>query len=214
MKIKFKVTGSKRKQLVTTIAEITGFKAEYQYTPTYAYQIGPYTVTKDGTLLFEQSTPSQELLAQLAKQGFTSDEIEEEINLNLSFNRADLDDETIEHLRQIVWAKNNLIKAALGIEKLPLKVTEDSLTFPWFKDIKPENAAAYQQFISHLIAYAKDRKRVTAQPKEYENPRYAFRCFLLRLGFIGPEYKTTRKILLSKLTGSCAFKEVKQDEQN
>ncbi len=33
---------------------------------------------------------------------------------------------------------------------------------------------------------------------------HAFRCFLLRLGFIGDEYKTTRKILLRNLTGSYA----------
>lgn len=34
----------------------------------------------------------------------------------------------------------------------------------------------------------------------------AFRCFLLRLGFIGSEYKAERKILLRNLTGSSAFK--------
>ena len=33
-----------------------------------------------------------------------------------------------------------------------------------------------------------------------------FRCFLLRLGFIGEEYKTERKILLKSLSGSSAFK--------
>jgi len=39
-----------------------------------------------------------------------------------------------------------------------------------------------------------------------ENEKYAFRCFLLRLGFIGAEYKIERKILLRNLTGSSAFK--------
>ena len=39
-----------------------------------------------------------------------------------------------------------------------------------------------------------------------ENEKYAFRCFLLRLGFIGEEYKVERKILLKNLTGSSAFK--------
>jgi hypothetical protein len=37
------------------------------------------------------------------------------------------------------------------------------------------------------------------------------RCFLLALGFIGDEYKTARKILLSKLEGSGAFKYSKRD---
>ena len=48
---------------------------------------------------------------------------------------------------------------------------------------------------------------------------YAFRCFLLRLGFIGDEYKAVRKILLANLSGSSAFKngsrkEATADAQN
>ena len=38
---------------------------------------------------------------------------------------------------------------------------------------------------------AKNQKRITAKPKQNENEKYAFRCFLLRLGFIGDEYKVT-----------------------
>ena len=47
---------------------------------------------------------------------------------------------------------------------------------------------------------------VTAKEKETDNPKYAFRCFLLRLGFIGDEYKADRKILLRNLSGSSAFR--------
>jgi len=53
---------------------------------------------------------------------------------------------------------------------------------------------------------AKTQKRVTAKDKTVDNDKYAFRCFLLRLGFIGAEYKADRKILLKNLTGSSAFK--------
>ena len=53
---------------------------------------------------------------------------------------------------------------------------------------------------------AKNQKRVTAKDKDVDNDKYAFRCFLLRLGFIGAEYKADRKILLKNLTGSSAFK--------
>ena len=42
--------------------------------------------------------------------------------------------------------------------------------------------------------------------KAVENEKYAFRCLLLRLGFVGAEYKADRKILLKNLTGSSAFK--------
>jgi len=53
---------------------------------------------------------------------------------------------------------------------------------------------------------AKTQKRVTAKEKDTDNDKYAFRCFLLRLGFIGDEYKAARKILLRNLSGSGAFK--------
>ena len=53
---------------------------------------------------------------------------------------------------------------------------------------------------------AKKQKRVTAKEKQLDNEKYAFRCFLLRLGFIGNEYKQERKILLRNLDGSSAFK--------
>ena len=52
----------------------------------------------------------------------------------------------------------------------------------------------------------KEGKRVTATEKPVDNEKYAFRCFLLRLGFIGSEYKAERKILLKNLSGSSAFK--------
>ena len=53
---------------------------------------------------------------------------------------------------------------------------------------------------------ALNQKRITAKEKPVDNDKYAFRCFLLRLGFIGEDYKAERKILLRNLSGSSAFK--------
>jgi hypothetical protein len=61
-------------------------------------------------------------------------------------------------------------------------------------------------FITALCEMAKNQKRVTATDKAPANEKYAFRCFLLRLGFIGDEYKAARKILLRNLTGNTAFR--------
>ena len=49
-------------------------------------------------------------------------------------------------------------------------------------------------------------KRINDSVKEVSNDKYAFRCFLLRLGFIGEEFKVDRKLLLEKLSGSSAFR--------
>jgi len=67
--------------------------------------------------------------------------------------------------------------------------------------------------INRLCKTATQKKRVTAKEKETEgSPKYAMRCFLLSLGFIGEEYKGARKILLSKLEGNSSWKNCKKQE--
>ena len=90
---------------------------------------------------------------------------------------------------------------------LPLEITDTKVSFPWFPAIPtPEEPKAYDTFICKLCELAQTQKRVTATEKPADNEKYAFRCFLLRLGFIGAEYKEARKILLRNLAGSSAFK--------
>ena len=99
-----------------------------------------------------------------------------------------------------------LIKKALGVEDLRIEVLDDRVVFPWFPEVELDEAVAYTNFISKLCLMTKNAKRVNVTEKEVDNEKYAFRCFLLRLGFIGAEYKTDRRILLKNLTGSSAFK--------
>ena len=104
-------------------------------------------------------------------------------------------------------AKSNLIKKALGTDDLTIEETETKISFPWFPGTPtPEELKAYDTFICKLCEMARNQKRVSAKEKEVDNEKYAFRCFLLRLGFIGAEFKTERKILLRNLTGSSAFR--------
>ena len=92
-----------------------------------------------------------------------------------------------------------------------MKLTADTVSFPWFDTIPDaDTAKAYTDFIAALCRMSKEQKRIKATEKEVTNEKYAFRCFLLRLGFIGTEYKTDRKILLKNLTGSSAFKTTKE----
>ena len=53
---------------------------------------------------------------------------------------------------------------------------------------------------------AKQQQRILATNKLVDNEKYAFRCFLLRLGFIGEAYAETRKILLQNLSGNGSHK--------
>ena len=213
-----------RKPLVKAISEFTETKAVYMKTPTYAYRIGDFTVTRDGNLEFEDSVDAADLIAHLASLGFTADTsadtpqetTSEEVpapsaetahseNVGLTVE-IPLENVSVENLNRLLDAKGKLICRALAVDSLPIEVTESTVRFPWFSECCADECKAYTHFVSALCELAANAKRVTAKEREPDNDKYAFRCFLLRLGFIGSEYKTERKILLRNLTGSSAFK--------
>ncbi len=77
-------------------------------------------------------------------------------------------------------------------------------------ELNPEKIKAYIQFCMSLTALAQNQKSASPIKSKPENEKYAFRCFLLRLGMIGDEFKTTRKHLLSHLEGNGAWKNPEQ----
>ena len=114
------------------------------------------------------------------------------------------------NLNRIIESKGNLLMKALDAKKLTYEITSEKIRFPWFRFFgEPEEAIAYTQLITALVKMANESKRITAKERTVENEKYAFRCFLLRLGFIGDEYKTSRKILLKNLNGNSAFRDKK-----
>ena len=132
----------------------------------------------------------------------------EDIGLTVSMPRKYFNDQALARLKNLISSKQTLIKKALGIEELPIKVGDEKVSFPWF-EVKPTDedaVTAYSHLIYALCEMAKNQNRINAVEKEVENEKYAFRCFLLRLGFIGEQYKKERKILLQNLSGSAAFK--------
>ena len=227
MRVEFNRTGAERKALVAAIAEILGTKPKYMGMPTASYDFGGLIVDKNGALEFEDNVfpkDMKDLLNQLAERGFTaadSEEVSEDADNELQSESVGLmvsipiDKVAVGNLTKLLDAKGSLIKKALGITDLPIEITEDAVSFPWFS-LSPDldSAKAYTDFIAALCRMSKEQKRINATEKEVTNEKYAFRCFLLRLGFIGAEYKADRKILLKNLTGSSAFKTAKEETDN
>ena len=217
MKIDFNLKGAERKELVKAISRITGIKAEYQGMPTTNFVIGDFTVTAEGALVYDDKIDAGELLNELAEAGFegTADKSEgKELKVpepNILTIEMPADMVNTENLQKLLDAKGALIRKALGIDSLAFEIHEDRVSFPWFIDPAPDYALAYTQFIAAICKMSTEQKRVTAKVREVNNEKYAFRCFLLRLGFIGNEFKQSRKILLSNLDGSSAFKTVKEE---
>ena len=206
MTIKFNCTGAERKNLVQAISEITGENAEYQFMPTCAYNIGTMTVDKEGTLHCENGTDIDGLLQELRKHGFIAETEKADNRLTISIPKEKLDEQTLTNLDRILENKGTIIKHALQTDSLKYTVTESEVQFPWFTLEQPEDADAYSRFLTALIDMAKNQKRINNKPDTSDNEKYAFRCFLLRLGFIGTELKSVRKVLLWHLTGSSAFR--------
>lgn len=65
---------------------------------------------------------------------------------------------------------------------------------------------SYIQLCLALSQMAKDVKTASPKPQQNENPKYAMRTWLLRLGFIGEEFATARDFLTRNLSGDTAFR--------
>ena len=215
MKINYNVQGPKRKELVKLIARFTGYEAKYCGAPTFAYEVGGFSIDKNGTVTLDPNTPDEaveRMMQMLYDNGFSGEcesapKPEVEAGLTITIPKETLSEGAMANLERLVESKGNLIRKALGVEQLPILATDETVSFPWFPgEPTAEEVKAYTHLVTALCEMARNQKRITAKEKETDNAKYAFRCFLLRLGFIGAEFKAERKILLRNLTGSSAFK--------
>ena len=65
---------------------------------------------------------------------------------------------------------------------------------------------SYIQLCLALSQMAKTVRTASPKPQQNENPKYAMRTWLLRLGFIGDEFKTARDLFTNRLDGDSAFR--------
>jgi hypothetical protein len=268
MNIDYKVTGADRKAMVKIIEKASGIKAKYLFTPTYAFEIGPYMVSRYGVFsdsdAADQET-TKKILEALTAAGFTGDTIEDtestatqedphgdtqdeandpaeipapaaepaeeapeeaaeseseelqasaaETATEAATNETDLsislpiDSVDTDKLTKILESKGKLIRKALGTETTDFAVNGDKVTFTWFSTIPDADTAdAATKLIAAIGKMSKNSKRITMTEADIESEKYAFRGFLIRLGFSGPEYKATRKRLLQNLSGASAFR--------
>lgn len=133
---------------------------------------------------------------------------------SISFPLEKFDETTLSRLKTIIDSKSSLMKKVFETDDLSFKTKNNKLTFEWFNgNTTPEELNAYSEFLSKLCNMAKEQQRVNATEKPIVNERYQWRCFLLRLELIGPEYKETRALLLKNLSGNSAWR-VEKDEES
>lgn len=94
--------------------------------------------------------------------------------------------------------------------------TKGTVEFRLFQFDQPSNGKkgglhagqlkSYIQLCLALSQMAKMVRSASPLPQQTENPKYAMRTWLLRLGFIGEEFETARDLLTRRLDGDAAFR--------
>ena len=182
----------------------------YQKVPSLSYKIGDCTLELDGTLRIPDTVDSETidcLLNYLQEKDFTGEMEQTEDRLIITVPKNTFTEQALTNLQKMVDNKEALFSKAFVKENLTLNIDDDNVSFDWFQfTANPDEVSAYTEFVSRLCDLARKVKRVIPTATENDNDKYAFRCFLLRLGFISDEYKKARKVLLKNLTGNSSFR--------
>ena len=175
---------------------------------TAALATAGFTAEEEDTEAAEDEPEAEEAETTEKAEAETEEETEapEEGGLTVTMPRDYFTDEALENLKKIVASKRSLHMKALGADDLPILISDETVSFPWFPEPSPAEAKTFTNLIAAICKMAKEAKRVTAKEKETESEKYTFRCWLLRLGFVGAEHKHDRAILLQNLSGHAAFK--------
>ncbi len=247
-----------RKEVVNRLSQHLEVQPTYLGAPSFAYQVGDYTVYREGKILDKEAREWE--LETLLRQTLQSEgEYETTEIIGASEGSAEIeafalkvkiplegyDGKSLINLLRMTYSKQHLIKKALELD-IDL-VDEESITaseqermvasdnlkqalegvrcpgidFDCAKETitfklvtggnNPEKVQAATQLLGLINTYARQQKRnVATKVKPTDNEKYTLRTWLLRLGMIGDEYKTSRKLLLQNLSGNASFRKQRQ----
>ena len=233
-KYSFKVVGLERKTVAQIIAVATNHPVKYAGPPTFAYEVGEVLIDRGGMITIPFDETIAIILSALHENGTEPDgdaaitiAMGEHTGVSLR-NLINLIYSKDELLRNSLGRDEPLLPFTLIelINSVKLEQVEDfkeciegqdtggikfdfinnTLGFNFYKaTLDIEQVKTHLAFSTLLEAQAIKQKHSSVQQKKKGNEKYAMRCWLLRLGMIGDDYKVERKILLEKLTGNCSF---------
>ena len=155
----------------------------------------------------EEVSEETKTTADTATLPDTAETAESIDRFSISMRRDFFDEALLSKLDRLIESKSDLFKMAFKTDDLSYEKSEDRVTFAWFPWTgDSDEGIAYSTFIDMLTKHLKEQKRVNASKTQTDNPKFAMRVFLIRLGMVGNEYKAARKILLRNLEGSSAFR--------
>ncbi len=227
-----------RKELAHKLAQHLEVTPVYLAAPSFAYQVGAYTIDRQGRILDSagQVVELEDLLADTKEEP-----VLETTALEIEIPLEGYQGQSLRNLLHIIYSKQPLIKKALdldtdlvseeiitALDQRPMVTLEHfqkamegrncpGIDFDFAKETitfklgqggdDPEKVEAATQLLGLVNLSARRLKQnASAKTKPTDNEKYTFRTWLLRLGMIGEEYKTARKVLLQNLSGNSAFR--------
>ena len=229
----FTVTGIERKAAVQIITKVTNQASTYAGPPSFAYVIGNITIDRDGIIEAPVDEALENILTALSKNGVIADvgfniTMKDHTGVSLR-NLVNIISSKEKLLNRALGRNGEIIPGALveainaasivGVEDFDnaIKGLESGginfdfnnmiIKYGFYNpDMNVDTIKAYEVLSILIDEQSRKLKHASYRKKEVDNEKYAMRCWLLRLGMIGVEYKTSRKILLGKLTGNCSFR--------
>ena len=231
-KYSFKVTGVERKVVAQIIAKAINQAATYAGPPSFAFEIGSISIDRAGIVSAPVDDAIGNILTTLSESGVVTEGIfsipmqdhtgislcnlaniisSKEKLLNKALCRSDeiIPRVTIDEINSIRLEK--VADFVLAIKDmstggLSFDFNNKIINFGFFNSsIDIDNIKAYAALCTALDEQAKKQKYTSFLQKDVDNEKYAFRCFLLRLGFIGDEFKKERKTLMMNMTGNGSY---------
>lgn len=231
----FQARGTERKAVARIIAEAINAEAGYAGPPSFAYVVDDISIDRNGLVTIPFGERVEDVLQALKEKdiavegdGIITIPADQHTGVslrnlvNIIFGK--------ERLLQIALGRREpLVPLPLVelVNSVRLEEAEDfaeviggqdtgglsfdfernTISFGFFNaSLEVDIIKAYAVLCTALDALAKKQKYTSFLQKDTDNPKYAFRCFLLRLGFIGHELKVERKILMANLEGNSAFR--------
>lgn len=127
--------------------------------------------------------------------------------LTITIPRKTLPDDALIRLQAIVLNKKVLFQRAVQKDALPIEITDEEISFPWFTLTGIEGeAVAYGQFITALCQMAREQTRILDKPYDGDNDRFAMRIFMVRMGMKGAQFALARKLMMKHLSGNSGWR--------
>lgn len=208
--IKQQVSGQERKVIAAVLGEVLEAPVKYAGVPSCAYEVAGWTISKEGFLISPPFDAEDAPAVKTVMDAFKIAGVAADGRLEVQISAEGADEAALSNLDKILRSKEALIRKSLEAQgEIAARLEEGKLTFGFFKaTINKDEISACVLLMMRIWEQAQMLKRVVAKEQAVDNEKYAFRCFLLRLGFIGDRYRQERKVLLARLEGNMAFKKV------